>query len=123
MVTKLTAVPNGILGLNISGEMGKNDFNLIDKEIGEYSSRTSELCVLLELESFPWLSINDFWNCMRQEVNFPKSTKKIAIKTSSEWLDKTSGLLDIITPFKIQTFHLDAHELATDWLGQSLPAK
>ena len=120
MITKITGLPNYVVGFEASGEVTKADYdNVIIPAVNEVTERTGELYYLFVIRTgLNHFTAGAFWDDLKVGVQHIKQWKKMAIVSESKGIEKFTDLVSYVVPGKAKGFHLDELEEAKRWVSE-----
>ena len=119
MIERLDDVPDGVVGLEGSGELTKDDYlNVLEPALQE-ATAGGEARVLFVLPNFDGLEagawIEDVKTGFRAEFKDRSKWKRLAFVTDVEWIAKAMRTFAWLAPGEIKVFPMDQEDAAADW--------
>ncbi len=121
MIQQITDLPKNIVGFRASGEVTKDDFDIVLKKVEEIVEKTGKLNYLLYLDTSPANFTIGAW--MKDGlVGVQNLTKwnRAAIVSDSEIIKKFTDVFSDIMPGEFKGFEMDDLQHAIDWTSEKI---
>ncbi len=121
MIQQITDLPENMVGFRASGEVTKDDFDIVLKRVEEIVEKTGKLNYLLYLETSPanftigaWMK--DGFLGVQNLTNWNRA----AIVSDSEIVKKFTDVFSDIMPGEFKGFEMDDLQRAIDWTSEKI---
>ena len=119
MIEKIKGLPKNMVGFRTEGDVVKEDFDFVTKEVTALVDRTDKLNYLLFLDNSP----KDFtFGAWMQDalLGIKNLTKwnRAAIVTDSETVINFTNIFSKLMPGEFKGFRKTEYELAIDWTSE-----
>lgn len=121
MIQQITELPENMVGFRASGEVTKDDFDIVLKKVEEIIEKTGKLNYLLYLETSPANFTIGAW-VKDGLLGVQKLTKwnRAAIVSDSEMVQKFTDVFSDIMPGEFRGFEMDDLQHAIDWTSEKI---
>ena len=119
MIQQITDLPENMVGFRASGEVTKDDFDIVLKRVEEIVEKTGKLNYLLYLETSPANFTIGAWvkDGLLGVQNLTK-WNRAAIVSDSEIVKKFTDVFSDIMPGEFRGFEMDDLQHAIDWTSE-----
>lgn len=119
MIQQITDLPENMVGFRASGEVTKDDFDIVLKRVEEIVQKTGKLNYLLYLETSPANFTIGAWvkDGLLGVQNLTK-WNRAAIVSDSEIVKKFTDVFSDIMPGEFKGFEMDDLQHAIDWTSE-----
>jgi len=121
MIEQIHNLPENMVGFRSSGEVTKDDFEIVHSKVAKLVEKTDKLNYLLYLEDSPanftigaWMS-----DALLGIKNITK-WNRAAIISDSETVDKFTAVFSKIMPGEFKVFQKNDLERAIDWTSEKI---
>lgn len=119
MIQQITNLPSNMVGFRSSGEVTKDDFDIVHTEVEKLVDETGKLNYLLFLDNSPadftagaWLQ--DALLGIRNITEWNRA----AIVSDSEVVIGFTNVFSKVIPGEFRGFHKDEYQQAVDWVSE-----
>ncbi len=117
MYRKIEHIPDDIYGIEMFGEMDKEDYKEMNASLEKYSAKHEDIKFLMVIKEFEWKNFQSFWADLKMDVKYLGEVTKNAVVTELDWMENISKAINAVTPkMTVKTFHLDQRNEAVAWL-------
>lgn len=121
MIEQIHNLPENMVGFRSSGEVTKDDFEIVHSKVAKLVEKTDKLNYLLYLEDSPanftigaWMS-----DALLGIKNITK-WNRAAIISDSETVDKFTAVFSKVMPGEFKVFQKNDLERAIDWTSEKI---
>jgi len=121
MIEQIHNLPENMVGFRSSGEVTKDDFEIVHSKVAKLVEKTDKLNYLLYLEDSPanftigaWMS-----DALLGVKNITK-WNRAAIISDSETVDKFTAVFSKVMPGEFKVFQKNDLERAIDWTSEKI---
>lgn len=121
MINQIHNLPDNMVGFRSSGEVTKDDFEIVKTKVEKLVDKTGKLNYLLYLENSPADFTFGAW--MQDALLGIKNLTKwnrAAIISDSETVDKFTSVFSKLMPGEFKVFHKNDLERAIDWTSEKI---
>lgn len=121
MIQQITDLPENMVGFRASGEVTKDDFDIVLQKVEEIVEKTGKLNYLLYLETSPANFTIGAWvkDGLLGVQNLTK-WNRAAIVSDSEMVEKFTDVFSDIMPGEFRGFEMDDLQHAIDWTSEKI---
>ena len=121
MIQQITDLPENMVGFRASGEVTKDDFDIVLQKVEEIVEKTGKLNYLLYLETSPANFTIGAWvkDGLLGVQNLTK-WNRAAIVSDSEMVKKFTDVFSDIMPGEFRGFEMDNLQHAIDWTSEKI---
>lgn len=121
MIQQITDLLENMVGLRASGEVIKDDFDIVLQKVEEIVEKTGKLNYLLYLETSPANFTIGAWvkDGLLGVQNLTK-WNRAAIVSDSEMVKKFTDVFSDIMPGEFRGFEMDNLQHAIDWTSEKI---
>ena len=118
MITKLTGLPENILGFEATGELTADDYEkVLIPEIESVLEKYKKVRLLYFLgPKFTGFTAGALWDDTKVGLKHWMSWEKIALVTDVNWLRKTFNCIRFLIPGDVKLFGTDNFDAAREWI-------
>lgn len=121
MITKIPTLPENMVGFHSQGEVTKDDFDVVHKEVEQLVEKTGKLNYLLFLDNSPADFTMGAWlQDALLGINHITKWNRAAIVTDSETVIKFTDAFSKIMPGEFKGFHKAEYQEAIDWTSEKI---
>lgn len=107
-----------LLGLSIRGQLTKNDYDRINRLIGEKVSRYGRARLLVEIDQLEGVTARALWEDLRAALRFYSDLERVAVVGDQGWLKTSIKVGDLLTPgVDMASFATADRQRAISWLA------
>jgi len=121
MIEKIKDLPPNMVGFRTSGEVTKEDYDLVHREVEKEVGRTGQLNYLMYLDNSPadftlgaWLM--DAWLGIKNIAKWNRA----AIVSDSDTVVKFTDFFSKVIPGEFRGFHKSDMPKAVDWVSEKI---
>lgn len=121
MIEQIKNLPDNMVGFRASGEVTKDDFEIVKTKVEKLVDKTGKLNYLLYLENSPADFTFGAW--MQDALLGIKNLTKwnrAAIISDSETVDKFTSVFSKLMPGEFKVFQKNDLERAIDWTSEKI---
>ena len=124
MMTELSGLPGGVVGVEASGRLSAEDYRDVLMPIIERTAHAGDVRIVIIIRDFEGVSGGGLWEDTKMGAGHMGSWKRTAVVTDVEWIVNVLGLLGWMTPGEVKHFPLAERDAAIAWAaaGQFDPA-
>ena len=121
MITQINDLPTNMVGFRASGEVTKEDFEPVLKQVEELVERTDKLNYLLVLDTSPKDFMAGAW-LQDGLLGIKNLTKwnRAAIVSDSEEVIQFTDVFSKLMPGEFRGFHKNELQTAIDWTSEKI---
>jgi len=121
MIQQIQDLPSNMVGFRSSGEVTKDDFEIVQKEVSELVEKTGKLNYLLYLDNSPADFTIGAWlqDALLGIKNLAK-WNRAAIISDSETVDNFTTVFSKVMPGEFKVFQKAEYEKAVDWTSEKI---
>ena len=118
MITKLSGLPENILGFEAAGEVTAEDYeSVLIPEVEEVLKKYKKVRLLYHLGTeFKGFTAGAMWDDAKVGLKHLLAWDKVALVTDVHWLRNTIGCISFMIPGTVKLFGNDNLEAAKDWI-------
>lgn len=121
MIEQIKNLPDNMVGFRASGEVVKDDFNVVHKKVEQLVDKTGKLNYMLYLENSPAdFSLGAWWEDALLGVKNITKWNRASIISDSETVDKFTAFFSKIMPGEFKVFQKNDLERAIDWTSEKI---
>ncbi len=121
MIEPIEAMPSGTIGLQASGKLGVDDYQVVLEPALKEGIESGELRLLFRLTDFDGLQpgawIEDAKTGFGALVRDHSAWRRFALVTDVEWVANAYRLFAWMTPGEVRIFGLDGLDEAKRWVA------
>ena len=119
MIQQITDLPSNMVGFRASGEVTKDDFDIVMKKVSEIVAKTGKLNYMLYLDTSPANFTIGAW--MKDGLLGVQNLTKLnraSIVSDSQIVKKFTDVFSDIMPGEFKGFEMDDLQQAIDWTSE-----
>lgn len=121
MIEQIKNLPENMVGFRASGEVTKDDFDIVHKKVGQLVDKTGKLNYMLFLDTPPSeFTIGAWWEDALLGVKNITKWNRAAIISDSETVDKFTAVFSKVMPGEFKVFQKNDLERAIDWTSEKI---
>lgn len=121
MIEQIKNLPENMVGFLASGEVSKDDFDIVHKKVGQLVDKTGKLNYMLFLDTPPSeFSIGAWWEDALLGIKNITKWNRAAIISDSETVDKFTAAFSKVMPGEFKVFQKNDLERAIDWTSEKI---
>ena len=121
MIEQIKNLPDNMVGFRASGEVVKDDFDVVHKKVEQLVDKTGKLNYMLFLDTPPSeFTIGAWWEDALLGVKNITKWNRAAIISDSETVDKFTAFFSKIMPGEFKVFQKNDLERAIDWTSEKI---
>ena len=119
MIQKISNLPSNMVGFQSSGEVTKNDFDIVHAEVEKLVDATGKLNYLLFLDNSPADFTAGAWlqDALLGIKNITEWNRAGIVSDSEAVIGFTNAFSKVI-PGEFRGFHKDEYQQAVDWVSE-----
>lgn len=121
MIEQIKNLPDNMVGFRASGEVTKDDFDVVHKKVEQLVDKTGKLNYMLFLDTSPSEFTVGAW--MQDALLGVKNLTKwnrASIISDSETVDKFTAIFSKVMPGEFKVFQKNDLERAIDWTSEKI---
>jgi SpoIIAA-like len=115
MIKELTDMPAGVIGFEVSGTVGVEDYHDVVVPALERAAAGGEVRFVVVIPEFRGMSGGAVWEDLKVGAEHFRAWKRIALVTDIDWMDYVTALFGWMTPAEIKHFPLAQRAEAMAW--------
>lgn len=121
MIEQIKNLPDNMVGFRASGEVVKDDFDVVHKKVEQLVDKTGKLNYMLYLENSPAdFSLGAWWEDALLGIKNITKWNRASIISDSETVDKFTVFFSKIMPGEFKVFQKNDLERAIDWTSEKI---
>jgi hypothetical protein len=121
MIEQIKNLPENMVGFRASGEVTKDDFEIVHKKVGQLVDKTGKLNYMLFLDTPPSeFSVGAWWEDALLGLKNITKWNRAAIISDSETVDKFTAVFSKLMPGEFKVFQKNDLERAIDWTSEKI---
>jgi len=121
MIEQIKNLPDNMVGFRASGEVTKDDFDIVHKKVEQLVDKTGKLNYMLFLDTPPSeFTIGAWWEDALLGVKNITKWNRAAIISDSETVDKFTAVFSKVMPGEFKVFQKNDLERAIDWTSEKI---
>ena len=116
MISVLKDLPPGVVGFEVSGTVGAEDYRDVVIPAVERATASGEARFLTVIPDFHGMTGGALWQDLKLAFEHLRAVKRIAVVTDIEWMGHAVGLFGWLTPAELRIFPLEQRAAAIAWL-------
>ena len=118
MITQISGLPSNMVGFRSSGEVTKEDFEIVKKEVAVLVEKTGKLNYLLFLDNSPKDFTMGAWlQDALLGINNITKWNRAAIVSDSDTVIKFTDTFSKVMPGEYRGFRKEEYDVAVDWVS------
>jgi len=121
MIEQIKNLPDNMVGFRASGEVSKEDFDIVHKKVEQLVDKTGKLNYMLFLDTPPSeFTIGAWWEDALLGIKNITKWNRAAIISDSETVDKFTTVFSKVMPGEFKVFQKNDLERAIDWTSEKI---
>ena len=121
MIEQIKNLPDNMVGFRASGEVSKDDFDIVHKKVEQLVDKTGKLNYMLFLDTPPSeFTIGAWWEDALLGIKNITKWNRAAIISDSETVDKFTTVFSKVMPGEFKVFQKNDLERAIDWTSEKI---
>lgn len=121
MIEQIKNLPENMVGFRASGEVVKDDFDVVHKKVEQLVDKTGKLNYMLYLENSPAdFSLGAWWEDALLGIKNITKWNRASIISDSETVDKVTAVFTKVMPGEFKVFQKNDLERAIDWTSEKI---
>ena len=121
MIEQIKNLPDNMVGFRASGEVTKEDFDIVHKKVEQLVDRTGKLNYMLFLDTPPSeFTMGAWWEDALLGVKNITKWNRASIISDSETVDKFTAVFSKVMPGEFKVFQKNDLERAIDWTSEKI---
>lgn len=116
MIKELSEVPANVIGFEVSGKVGAEDFRDVVLPAFERAAKTGEYRAVIVIPDFEGMSGSVLWQDLKIGIPHLRGWKRIALVTDVDWITHVTQLFGWMTPGDVKVFPLSQRQQAIEWV-------
>lgn len=118
MIEIMTGLPNGVVGVKVSGKVSADDYKrFLDPAIDAAIDESGKISALIALEDDVDMTAGAAWQDTKLGLKHPLSWDRIAVLSEKSRWDRLAPLVSALMPGQVKHFHSDQEAEALEWLA------
>lgn len=116
MIQILHNLPDNMVGVELSGEVTKKEYDTIFPEVEKLAQRQERINYLVVIKtSLSQLTLGVWWDDFKLALKHYSKWERVAIVTDEEGISSAANFFDFAYPGDMKTFRLNEFEKAVTW--------
>jgi len=115
MLTKMSDLPAGVIGFEVSGKLRAEDYRDTLQPALEQAAANGEVRVVIVIPAFEGVTGGALWQDLKSGVEHWRAWKRIALVTDVEWMVHGTQWFGWMTPGEVKHFPLAERPAAIAW--------
>lgn len=115
MITELTGLPQGVIGIEASGTLRAEDYRDVLLPLVERAAEHGDIRCVIVIPEFDGLSGGAIWQDMKMGTDHLRAWKRTALVTDVGWMTQAASMLGWLTPGEFRHFPLAERAAAIAW--------
>jgi len=121
MIEQIKNLPDNMVGFRASGEVTKDDFDIVHKKVEQLVDKTGKLNYMLFLDTPPSeFTVGAWWEDALLGIKNITKWNRAAIISDSEVVDKFTAVFSKVMPGEFKVFQKNDLERAIDWTSEKI---
>jgi len=112
-------MPEPILGIVMTGEITKEDYDRLNPILEEYESKHKTFKFYAEMIDFEWASAKAMWEDLKTGVKHLGNITSAAVVTDKKWVEELTKAATILPNLKTKGFETEDREKAMEWIKKA----
>jgi hypothetical protein len=117
VITELNDMPSGVIGFEVGGRVGAEDYVNVVQPALERASRDGNTRYLVVIPEFEGMTGGAMWDDVRLGVQHMGEWKRIALVTDIAWMTRLMGVFGWVSRGDARVFPLSERQAALAWLA------
>jgi hypothetical protein len=119
MISQLEDLPAGVIGVEISGELGADDYQQVLLPLVERAAAAGAIRCVIVIPDWQGISGGALWQDAKMGAETLRNWKRTALVTDIEWMTHVASLFGWMTPGEFRHFPLAKRDEAIAWAAQA----
>ncbi|HVW98021.1 MAG TPA: STAS/SEC14 domain-containing protein [Mucilaginibacter sp.] len=116
MIQLLHQLPDNVVGVELTGEVTKNEYDNIFPEVEDLLKREDEINYLVVIKTpLSELTLGVWWDDFKLALKHYTKWNRVAIVTDEKGISTAANIVDLGYPGETKTFQLSEFEKAVAW--------
>lgn len=121
MIEQIKNLPENMVGFRASGEVTKDDFDIVHTKVEQLVDKTGKLNYMLFLDTPPSeFTVGAWWEDALLGIKNITKWNRAAIISDSEVVDKFTAVFSKVMPGEFKVFQKNDLERAIDWTSEKI---
>lgn len=121
MIEQIKNLPDNMVGFRASGEVTKDDFDIVHTKVEQLVDKTGKLNYMLFLDTPPSeFTVGAWWEDALLGIKNITKWNRAAIISDSEVVDKFTAVFSKVMPGEFKVFQKNDLERAIDWTSEKI---
>ena len=116
MITIINDMPEPILGIIMTGEITKEDYDRLNPILEDFERKHDTFKFYAEMHDFKWSSAKAMWEDLKTDIKHLGNIHTAAIVTDKKWIENITDTASIIPNLTAKGFDMDEREQAMEWI-------
>ena len=117
MIEKLSGLPDGVVGFEVSGKVSAEDFrDVVIPEI-EKAAQSGEVRFVVVIPEFRGMTPGALWEDLKVAFENFRKWKRIALISDIQWMHHMTTVFGWMTPGEVKTFPMSERDQAIAWVS------
>jgi len=118
MIQILKHLPESVVGVELSGEVTKKEYDTVFPEVEKLLKREGRINYLVVIKTpLSQLTLGVWWDDFKLALKHYNKWERVAIITDEEGISSAANFFDIAYPGDMKTFRLNEFEQAVKWVA------
>jgi L-rhamnose mutarotase len=118
MIKIMTDLPENVVGIELTGEVTKDEYDQVYPEVEKLAKREGEINYLVLLNTeFKNLTLGVWWDDFRLALKHYSKWNKIAVVSNEEGIRNATDIMGFVYPGESRSFALNELEQAKQWVA------
>lgn len=121
MIQQIPDLPSNMVGFRSSGEVTKDDFEIVQAKVSELVERTDKLNYLLYLDNSPAdFTVGAWFQDALLGIKNITKWNRAAIISDSETVDNFTKVFSVVMPGEFKVFPKADYQTAINWTSEKI---
>ncbi|HPU38370.1 MAG TPA: STAS/SEC14 domain-containing protein [Microthrixaceae bacterium] len=117
MITKLDGMPDGVIGVRISGEVHASDYDDVVFPAIDAAAERGEIRVVVLVDDLDKMSGGAAWDDLRVGTHHLSAWKRTAFVSDVDWMTHLVAMFGWMSPGKVKHFPVAELDDAIAWVA------
>jgi hypothetical protein len=117
MLEKITDLPAGVIGFEVSGKLTAEDYRDTLLPAVDQAAREGEVRILIVIPDFHGVSGGAMWQDLKMGIEHWRGWKRIALVTDIEWMRHGTDWFGWMIPGDVKHFPASERAAAVEWVA------
>jgi SpoIIAA-like len=117
MIERLSGLPDGIVGFEVTGKVSAEDFRDVVLPEIEKAAQSGEVRFVVIIPEFRGITPGALWQDLKVAFENFRKWKRIALITDIQWMHHMTTVFGWMTPGDVKTFPISARDQAVAWVS------